>query len=180
MIDHREQRIIDFIRKTGESSSKEVFDRADVTVSYATLKRILAKLISENYLATKGQGKGTKYVISPAYKLIQSIDIEKYHEKEIDEREINEGFNFSIITDVLAKHNVFTESELLKLSALQNTYQKNIAQLSENEYKKELERLAIDLSWKSSQICLRKLCWHWYLSRTYSHLWTEIKEQQEL
>lgn len=47
---------------------------------------------------------------------------------------------------------MFTGSELDKLALLQKEYKKNISELSENEYKKELERLAIDLSWKSSQI----------------------------
>lgn len=152
MIDIREQQIIDFIKKTGACSSKEVFDGVNISVSYATLKRTLAKLISKDYLRASGQGKGTKYVISPAFEVIQPIDIEKYYEKEIDERKIKEGFNFTIITDVLAKHNVFSENEIVKLLALQKTYRENISQLSKNEYRKELERLAIDLSWKSSQI----------------------------
>jgi predicted HTH transcriptional regulator len=60
MVNKREQQIINFVKKTGEHSSKAVFDNIDVSISYATLKRILAKLISENYLSTKGQGKGTK------------------------------------------------------------------------------------------------------------------------
>lgn len=46
MIEQREQKIIDFIEKSGESSSKEIFDKVDISVSYATLKRILSKLIS--------------------------------------------------------------------------------------------------------------------------------------
>jgi Fic family protein len=41
---------------------------------------------------------------------------------------------------------------LSKLNELQKAFQQNISQLSGNEYKKEFERLAIDLSWKSSQI----------------------------
>jgi predicted transcriptional regulator/prophage maintenance system killer protein len=152
MIDIREQQIIDFVKKNGECSSKEVFDGVNLSVSYATLKRLIAKLISENFLSSKGQGKGTKYLISPNYEVIQPIDIEKYYEKEIDEREIKESFNLGIITDVLAKHSVFTDSELSKLNELQKAFQQNISQLSDNEYKKEFERLAIDLSWKSSQI----------------------------
>ncbi len=39
-----------------------------------------------------------------------------------------------------------------KLESFQNLFRKNISLLTETEYKKELERLAIDLSWKSSQI----------------------------
>ena len=47
---------------------------------------------------------------------------------------------------------VFNELELSKLVFLQEQFRKNTSLLSELEYKKELERLAIDLSWKSSQI----------------------------
>lgn len=152
MIEQREQKIIDFIKESGECSSKEVFDSVNIAVSYATLKRILTSLKSANYLSTKGKGKGTKYFLSPAFELIQPIDIEKYYQKEIDERKIKESFNFEIFTEILNKYDSFTENELSNLSILQGEYQANIAELSESEYKKELERLAIDLSWKSSQI----------------------------
>ncbi len=149
---NREQLIIDFVKENGQCSSKEIFDSIGGSFSYATLKRILIHLKINNYLYTKGQGKGTKYFVSPAYELIYPIDIEIYYEKEIDERQIIENFNSDVITEVLSKHNAFTESEIGKLTLLQKEYQKNILELSENEYKKELERLAIDLSWKSSQI----------------------------
>jgi len=152
MINIREAKIIDFIKVKQECSSKEIHDSLSNSVSYATTKRILTKLTAENLLITKGQGKGTKYLISPAYGLLQQIDIEKYYEKEIDQRKINENFNFSVITDVLSRYNVFTDKELDQLLILQNSYKSNILQLSDFEYKKELERLAIDLSWKSSQI----------------------------
>jgi Fic family protein len=170
MIDPRELQIIDFIGKTNECSSKEIFDAVGISVSYATLKRLLTKLISANYILAKGRGKGTKYVLSPAYRVIRPIDIEQYYKMEIDEREIKESFDFTIINEVLAKNKVFTESELSKLNELQNTFQNNISQLSENEYKREFERLAIDLSWKSSQI----------EGNTYSLLETEklLKERE--
>lgn len=70
----------------------------------------------------------------------------------IIELKIIEYFNSDIITEVLKKYDSFTESELDRLVLLQKEYQKNISELSETEYKKELERLVIDLSWKSSQI----------------------------
>jgi prophage maintenance system killer protein len=152
MIDNREQQIIDFIKENGHCSSKEIFDNIGVSFSYATLKRILTDLKTGNYLLTKGQGKGTKYFLSPAYELICPVDIERYYEKEIDERQIIENFNFEVITEVLSNYSTFTKNELEKLALLQREYQSNLSELSENEYKKELERLAIDLSWKSSQI----------------------------
>lgn len=170
MINSKEKQIIDFIQKEGECSSKEIFDGIQLPVSYATLKRQLTKLISSNYISTNGQGKGTKYIISPTYQVIRPIDIDKYYENEIDERKIKEGFSFQIINDVLSKHSVFSLAELQKLNSLQDIFKKNISQLSEKEYKKEFERLAIDLSWKSSQI----------EGNTYSLLETErlLKEKE--
>lgn len=170
MIDAREQQILDYIKKAGAISSKKVHEGVNIQMSYATIKRILTKLNSENYLSVIGQGKGTKYTISPTFELIQPIDIGLYYEKEIDERDIKEGFNFSIITEVLANNNVFTESELIKMNSLQEDFRNNISQLSESEYKREFERLAIDLSWKSSQI----------EGNTYSLLETErlLKEKE--
>ncbi len=170
MIDSREQKIIDFIKKTGTCSSKEVHEKVNISASYATAKRVLSKLVSENYLATVGKGKGTKYMLSPTIELLEPVHLDKYYAKEIDEREIKEEFNFSLINKVLANHSVFTKTELTKLNVLQEKFQKNISQLTEAAYKKEFERLAIDLSWKSSQI----------EGNTYSLLETErlLKERE--
>ena len=170
MIDSREKHIIRFLQKIGVSSSKMIFDAIELPISYATLKRLLTKLVSLNYIAIEGKGRGTKYLISPTYQVIQPIDIDKYYEKEIDERKIKEGFNFEIINDTLASYSVFTESEMQKLTRLQNIFQRNISNLSVKEYRREFERLAIDLSWKSAQI----------EGNTYSLLETErlLKEKE--
>lgn len=170
MLNKTQNQIIEFVKNVGESSSKEIFKSIDTSISFATLKRSLVFLVSKNYLSILGKGKSTKYFISPAYSLIQPIDIENYYSKEIDERQIVEAFNFDIITKVLANYNVFTKAESEKLQELQTKFQINISALSESEYKKEFERLAIDLSWKSSQI----------EGNTYSLLETEklLKEQE--
>ncbi|KAF5083488.1 Fic/DOC family protein [anaerobic digester metagenome] len=170
MIDKRELEIIEFIKKNQEVSSSEIFDSLSTSISYATVKRLLSKLIDENLLTKKGQGKSTKYLISPTYEILYPLDIEKYYEMEIDERAIKESFNLQLISETLKKCSVFTLNELEQLSLLQKKFEKNISQLSEIEYKKELERLAIDLSWKSSQI----------EGNTYSLLETErlLKEKE--
>ena len=74
------------------------------------------------------------------------------------------------IFGLLEKADIFIESELSKLTDLQLKYTRNISQLSDFEYKKQMERLAIDLSWKSSQI----------EGNTYSLLETErlIKDKE--
>lgn len=166
----RDLEIINFLKTEGASSSKEIFDNLTLDISYATLKRNLTKLIAEKSIDTLGKGKSTKYIISSAYKLLESIDLDKYFEKEIDDRNIKENFNLYVITNTLDENSVFTNKELEKLDSLQNDYKKNIEQLSKIEYKKELDRLAIDLSWKSSQI----------EGNTYSLLETErlLKEKE--
>jgi Fic family protein len=170
MFDKRELEIIEFIRKNQEVSSSEIFDSLSISISYATVKRMLSKLIDENLLTKRGQGKSTKYLISPTYEILYPVDIEKYYEKEIDERDIKESFNLQLIPKTLKECSVFTANELEQLGLLQKKFENNISQLSEIEYKKELERLAIDLSWKSSQI----------EGNTYSLLETErlLKEKE--
>jgi Fic family protein len=170
MIDKRESEIIELIKKNQEVSSKEIYEGISTSISYATVKRILSRLYDENLLTKKGQGKSTRYLISPTNEILFPVNIEKYFEKEIDEREIKESFNLQLIPETLKEFNVFTAYELEQLDILQKKFEKNISQLSEIEYKKELERLAIDLSWKSSQI----------EGNTYSLLETErlLKEKE--
>ncbi len=165
-----ENLILEFIKQNPNLSSNDILQGIEEKKSISTVKRILYKLTSEKLIVSIGKGKATKYKLSPFYKLFEQIEIKKYYEKEIDEREIIENFNFSIITEVLRNVNLFSESEIDKLTVLQNEFTKNISDLSDFQYQKELERLAIDLSWKSSQI----------EGNTYSLLETErlLKEKE--
>lgn len=151
MSETKQKQIIGFIQNNPNCSTGEIHREFAETASYSTVKRILSQLLSEKYLISTGKGKGTKYLISPSYELLYSINIDSYYEKEIDEREIKEDFNLDIF-DLMLETEIFNESELNKLTDLQAKFIENISQLSESEYKKEMERLAIDLSWKSSQI----------------------------
>ncbi|MBE0640431.1 MAG: Fic family protein, partial [Bacteroidales bacterium] len=112
----------------------------------------------------------TKYTLSQAYQVLSPIDVDDYFSNEIDERNIRNEFSFSLIDGILAKINLFTANEISFLNDLQEIFQNNILSLSKSEYQKEMERLAIDLSWKSSQI----------EGNTYSLLETErlLKERE--
>jgi Fic family protein len=169
MQDSRQNEILKYIQSHANCSSGEIYKEFSTSVSYATVKRYLSRLLIDKFLISEGKGKGTRYSISPSFEILYSIDIESYYQKEIDERLIKEYFNWSIF-EILDKIEILTESDLLKLSGLQKTFTENISQLSDFEYKKELERLAIDLSWKSSQI----------EGNTYSLLETErlLKEKE--
>jgi Fic family protein len=151
MPETRQIEILDYIQSHPNCSSGEIHKEFAGTVSYATVKRMLTQLLTEKFIVSEGKGRGTRYFISPSYKILYSVDLDSYYEKEIDERQIKEEFNSEII-ELLDRIDVFSETEFSKLTDLQGKYTDNISQLSEFEYKKELERLAIDLSWKSSQI----------------------------
>ena len=174
MPSNNKHKILEFIIANPSISSKEIHEGLEATlgytIGYSTIKKALKNLISENFLISSGKVKSTRYQISPAYELICPVDIEDYFRKEIDERKIKGNFNHALITGTLNRVAVFTDKELRRLNGLQEKYKNNISQLTETAYKKELERLAIDLSWKSSQI----------EGNTYSLLETErlLKEHE--
>ncbi|MCB9230994.1 MAG: Fic family protein [Bacteroidia bacterium] len=148
----RQSEILEFIRENPGLSSKEIQERSGIEIGYATVKRILNQLIEQKIVVTQGKGKGTKYLLSPGWEVLQNIDLEDYYKQEIDDRKIKPGFNFQLIPEILSQIDLFSSAELEHLARLQGVFQSNTATLSDYQYRAEMERLAIDFSWKSSQI----------------------------
>ncbi len=165
-----ENQIISILSKDTGLSLKEVHERLASGNSYSTTKRTLAKLVNKKLVDRSGNRKSSTYSVGKSYQILHSIDPEAYFEKDIDDRRINETFNFNLIREDLFNAELFTDEERKELEELQTAYSENVAQLSGEEYDKEIERLAIDLSWKSSQI----------EGNTYTLLETErlLKEKQ--
>ncbi len=166
----RDAEIIDFIKNHPKCTSQEILDGLNLKISVVTLRRKLQDLVAEELINAIGELKSRKYEISSSYNIIRPIDVEQYFEKEIDDRLIQDKFNSELITNTLHKISIFTNLELDQLNKLQEKFTSNSSKLSMTEYKNELERLAIDLSWKSSQI----------EGNTYSLLETErlLKDQE--
>ena len=162
-------RIIEYLNSSTNSSSTEIFQGIGAG-SLATVKRVLSKLIKEDLIISTGKGRATKYSLSLSYSMLMPIYMDEYYRQEIDEREIKRSFNFELFDTILSSKSLFTQDENEKLNALQDRFLANISTTSKIEYLKEIERLAIDLSWKSSQI----------EGNTYSLLETEklLKEKQ--
>jgi predicted transcriptional regulator/fido (protein-threonine AMPylation protein) len=148
---NNEKDILTFIVEHPRVSSTEI-EQGLKSMALATIKRGLKRLVTDNLILAEGKGKATRYLVSPVYELTKPIDVAEYFTKEIDERIIKTGFNHELISTILANTTIFTRDENEKLQKLQSLYIKKSSQLTPFEYKKELERLAIDLSWKSSQI----------------------------
>jgi Fic family protein len=163
----RINKILEFIMAHPGLSSKEIFEGLQLDIAYATVKRDLAKLAADGFISLQGQGKASKYTL---FNLFLPVDLEEYFQNEVDDRKAQESYNFSLITDILSKVSLFKPNEIEHLNALQGQFLKNVSGLSKAAYRKDMERLAIDLSWKSSQI----------EGNTYSLLETErlLKEKE--
>ena len=141
--------LLEYIETHPGQSSKQIADAFVNDASLATVKRGLNELVSQFYIYSEGKARATKYYVSP---LFMPVDLDVYFSKEIDERQIQTGYNFDLIPNVLSRVSLFTEREMQELNALQEQFERNFAALSEEQKRKEMERLGIDLSWKSSQI----------------------------
>ena len=136
-----------------------------------TLKRIIAECVEEGLIEIVGKGPATRYKLTPQAHVTMPLHLDTYFEKDIDERQVQESFNFELIRDILPNVQLFTSDELSTLHDAQDKFRQHLSEMTEIEYRKEMERLGIDLSWKSSQI----------EGNTYSLLETErlLKEKQK-
>ena len=117
-----------------------------------TLKRIIAELVQKGDIVVEGKGKATRYSLSAQAHLMMPLDIDTYFLNDVDDRKVQESFNFQLIKEILPHVTLFTAEEMERLESAHKTFLNNMSTLSEVEYHKEMERLGVDLSWKSSQI----------------------------
>lgn len=132
--------------------------RGDITTgtafkgSDATLKRMIAAGIKAGDIVAEGKARATRYRLSPQAQLLMPLNLDTYFALEVDERQVQSSYNFELINGLLAETRLFSDKEQVHLDALQEEFRQHISELTDNEYRKEMERLGIDLSWKSSQI----------------------------
>ena len=165
-----EVEILQYLHFHPFSSRTELMEGVHTTASPATIKRLLADAVVNGNIEVVGLGPATRYKLSPQAHVMMPVNLDTYFLKEVDERQIQAEFNFDLIRDILPKVHLFTSEEHEHLSSLQDIFNKNISDMTSVEYRKEIERLGVDLSWKSSQI----------EGNTYSLLETErlLKEKQ--
>lgn len=162
--------ILQFLHYHPLANRTEIMAGLMETPSGSTVKRLLSAAVKEGNIETVGRGPSTKYRLTPQAHVTMPLDLATYFDKDIDERVVQESFNFDLIREVLPKVEIFTKEELSVLFAAQKEFEKNTEGMTDLEYHKEMERLGVDLSWKSSQI----------EGNTYSLLETErlLKDKQ--
>ena len=150
-----ETEILQYLHYHPLSKRMEIGHAVTTEISERTLKRVIADCVEKGYIEVVGKGPATKYKLTPQAHVTMPLSLDTYFDKDIDERTVQESFNFDLIRDILPNVRLFTDDELALLH---------------EAHRKEMERLGIDLSWKSSQI----------EGNTYSLLETErlLKEKQ--
>lgn len=171
-ITKRQMDILEFVRNSGKAGNDKIKDfisKKYGSISRATIVRELDVLLKNGLVDKSGRGRSVVYSEKLATLLLRYFDEEKYFQKGPDERRVAFArFNFGIFKNF---HSLFSPQELKALKELNAGYQKRIKKLPPAIIKREIERLTIELSWKSSQI----------EGNTYSLIDTEIliKERKE-
>lgn len=148
---NRQQQIVALINAQKQLSISQIKEQLQENISQPTLNRDLAKLVKNKFLIKIGKGRAITYAISDFYILFANVDIEAYFTKDLNNRNALEYFNYDLF-ETLKKVETLTAKEKKALASLKKEYQENIESISPTLYKKELERLTIELSWKSAQI----------------------------
>lgn len=160
------QVISELKKATNGEILKRVVERFDA--SRITLVRDLNELVLQKKLRRLGKGRSIFYELT-APPLLKTFDLETYFQEETDKRHIREDrIDFA---NKKGFSELFTQQELHSIGMLTKTYQKRLKTYDSALIQKELERITIEFSWRSSHI----------EGNTYSLLDTErlIKEHRE-
>ena len=144
--------ILQFLHYHPNVSRHEIAEGISFQGSDATLKRLIAKEVDKGNILVYGKARATCYQLSPQAHLTMPLNTDTYFLKEADERLVQTSFNFELITGQIPQVKIFSDDEMQRLNVCQSLFREHLADMSESQYCKEMERLGIDLSWKSSQI----------------------------
>ena len=144
--------ILQFLHYNPQSSREDIARGIGFEGSDATLKRLIAALVKNEDIVVEGKSRATRYRLSNRAHLLMPLNLDTYFSQDVDERMVQTSFNFDLIREQMPVVSLFSSEERVHLRNLQRIFRQHIAEMTPNEYNKEMERLGIDLSWKSSQI----------------------------
>lgn len=144
--------ILQYLHYHPQSSRDEIAKGIAFGGSDATIKRLIAAGVQNGDIMVDGKARATRYRLSPQAHLLMPIDLDTYFSLDVDDRQVQTSFNFNLIREQLPAVKLFSDEENAHLQELQAEFQLHLNEMTDKEYRKEMERLCIDLSWKSSQI----------------------------
>ncbi|MDL2263917.1 Fic family protein [Synergistaceae bacterium OttesenSCG-928-I11] len=145
----RQQQILDILRKNPHISAKEIAAKIE-DVSKVTILRDLNTMLDEKRIVKQGAARSVTYAVAYAGSILEYFDETAYFANDVDRRQIKHAtFHFELIQQM---RDLFTASELTEIEQWNGQYRDKISKLPPALLQKELERLTIELSWKSSRI----------------------------
>lgn len=144
--------ILQFLHYHPLSSRDDIAKGIAFEGSEATLKRHIAAGIQNGDIDVEGKARATRYRLSNQAHLLMPLHLDTYFSQDVDQRQVQTSFNFELIREQLPVVRLFSDEEMAYLHELQAEFRQHVSEMTPNEYRKEMERLGIDLSWKSSQI----------------------------
>lgn len=145
-------KIVDFLQYHPGLSRPELMEQLDLGIGDTQVKKILAEGLYRGDIRVEGKARATRYFITPKGQLLRTIDLGTYYATPFADRVMQTGYNFALIRDQLPSIDVFTREEYAFLAEQERVFRERIKEYPRELYAKEMERLGIDLSWKSSEI----------------------------
>ena len=145
-------KIIDFLHYHPGISRQELMNGLDLGVKDTQMKNFLSSCINDGFVRTEGKARATRYFITPKAHLLRTIDLDTYYAIPIANRAMQTSYNFELIREALPRVDILTADERKFLSDREVAFRERMKDMPRTIYLKEMERLGIDLSWKSSEI----------------------------
>lgn len=148
-----QQEIIQILLKTSDLQSSGIhaeMKKNNSDVSLITVKRALSSMVKNGTLVSLGSGRSVRYVVTIPGRIFSEIDAKNYCASDPDARYGMSTYNFDLFSKFPA--DIFNDAELKALEEYTKKYKQRTKEVSPSIQKKELERLIIELSWKSSKI----------------------------
>ncbi len=151
-LSRREQDVVTIMIKGEPMRSSDIHNalKKKEDVSLVTVKRTLSEMTNKKLLTVFGSGRSTSYQINSYGRIFAEIDAEEYISIEPDKRYGLDKYNFDFFSSFPKE--VFSKEELKHMDSLTSEYKRKVKEATLTIRKKELERLTIELSWKSSKI----------------------------
>ncbi|MEK7068879.1 MAG: Fic family protein [Patescibacteria group bacterium] len=152
----REKAIVAYLEKSGgpqRVSGVYVALREKFGASRRTIIRDLQHIVAVGAVVQSGGGRTTSYAIVPSRRALMPLDVERYFAQSPSERHTRGWFDESVF-DIFTGE-LFTKEERERLDTLNARYHETRRTLERESpaiLRRELDRLVIELSWKSSEI----------------------------
>lgn len=146
--------ILEYLQYHPMSKRQDIEGGLSSDVSSATVKRQIAKAVDDGLIASHGNNRSTVYSITAKAHILRTVNLDSYYAVDADNRDVQTGYNFDLIRNEFPKIDIFTIEEMARLGKCKKLFTHHMEEMAPgtSTYNRELERLGIDLSWKSSQI----------------------------